>query len=74
MISRAVLRVACLWELVLASTLPLRGQENRQTPTPKASAEQDLWTIGIYTGPSPFELSAPSNVKNPVLGGRTSRT
>jgi hypothetical protein len=25
------------------------------------------WTIGIYTGPSPFQLSAPANVRNPVL-------
>ena len=27
------------------------------------------WTLGIYTGPSPFQLSAPANVKNPVLRG-----
>ena len=25
------------------------------------------WTIGIYTGPSPLHLSAPANVRNPVL-------
>ena len=47
----------------------LNGQESRQAPAPKTSAEQNLWTIGIYTGLSPFELSAPSNVKNPVLTG-----
>ena len=28
---------------------------------------ENAWTIGIYTGPSPFELSAPENLKNPVL-------
>jgi hypothetical protein len=25
------------------------------------------WTIGIYAGESPFELSSPENIKNPVL-------
>ena len=25
------------------------------------------WTIGIYSGPSPFQLSPPANLKNPVL-------
>ncbi len=28
---------------------------------------QTTWSIGIYTGPSPFQLSSPSNVSNPVL-------
>jgi hypothetical protein len=28
-----------------------------------------FWTLGIYTGPSPFQLSPPANVKNPVLTG-----
>jgi hypothetical protein len=27
----------------------------------------DTWSIGIYTGTSPFQLSDPPNVKNPVL-------
>jgi hypothetical protein len=30
------------------------------------NAEKSYWTIGIYTGPSPFQLS-PATVKNPVL-------
>lgn len=30
-------------------------------------AAKSAWSIGIYTGPSPFELSAPENVSNPVL-------
>lgn len=33
----------------------------------KTSAEKNAWTIGIYTGPSPFQLSPPANVRNPVL-------
>jgi hypothetical protein len=37
-------------------------------PAPKG-AQKNAWTIGIYTGPSPFQLSAPANVKNPVLTG-----
>jgi hypothetical protein len=54
---------------VCACGVSLNGQAGRQAPTSKTGAEQNLWTIGIYTGPSPFELSAPSNVKNPVLTG-----
>ena len=27
----------------------------------------NVWTIGIYTGPSPFQLSPPANLRNPVL-------
>ena len=33
------------------------------------AAERNLWTIGIHTGPSPFELSSPAKMKNPVLTG-----
>jgi hypothetical protein len=29
--------------------------------------QKNAWSIGIYTGPAPFQLSAPANVKNPVL-------
>jgi hypothetical protein len=32
----------------------------------KTSVES-IWTIGIYTGTSPFQLSPPANVSNPVL-------
>jgi hypothetical protein len=28
---------------------------------------KNAWSIGIYTGSSPFQLSAPANIKNPVL-------
>ena len=27
----------------------------------------NIWTIGIYTGPSPFELTPPEDLRNPVL-------
>jgi hypothetical protein len=32
-----------------------------------ASAEASRWTLGIYTGPSPWQLSSPPGVRNPVL-------
>ena len=32
-------------------------------------AKKSAWTVGIYTGPSPLELSAPAGVRNPVLTG-----
>ncbi|MBN2290527.1 MAG: hypothetical protein JXQ83_14430, partial [Candidatus Glassbacteria bacterium] len=38
----------------------------QQEPAGRDSAES-AWTIGIYTGPSPFQLSAPAEVSNPVL-------
>lgn len=28
---------------------------------------KNFWTIGIYTGPSPFQLTPPPNLRNPVL-------
>jgi hypothetical protein len=48
---------AALAALTLAAVLA-------QIPAPKSA-----WTIGIYTGPSPFQLAPPANVKNPVLTG-----
>jgi hypothetical protein len=54
---------------VAASVFSLSGEESRQAPKPQTESKRSLWTIGVYQGPSPFELSAPSNVKNPVLTG-----
>lgn len=28
---------------------------------------RDIWTIGLYSGPSPFELSPPQGIENPVF-------
>ena len=39
---------------------------NQQLPQFRSGME-NIWTIGIYTGPSPFRLSPPANVRNPVL-------
>ena len=39
---------------------------NAQQPSSKAEGH---WTLGIYTGLSPLQLSAPANVRNPVLTG-----
>jgi hypothetical protein len=33
------------------------------------SAAKSAWTIGIYTGPSPFHLAPPENARNPALRG-----
>lgn len=38
-------------------------QPSRSNTSQKASH----WTLGIYTGPSPLQLSSPANVSNPVL-------
>lgn len=41
-------------------------QETRKLPEAKPP-EENRWTIGIYAGSSPFQLSSPGSVKNPVL-------
>lgn len=47
--------------LIVAGTLVYR---TRGLPLIK---EQHNWSIGIYTGDSPFSLSRPENIHNPVL-------
>ncbi len=56
--------------------LPLSGNQilgcdsalqSSQEPSAVKARGENAWTIGIYTGPSPFQLSAPANVRNPVL-------
>jgi len=49
-----------------ACGLLLAQQGNLPSP-PKAGATKPAWTIGIYTGPSAFQLSPPAGVTNPVL-------
>ena len=49
---------------VLARTTAPQDDQKQQAGR---AAVENAWTIGIYTGPSPFELSAPENLKNPVL-------
>jgi hypothetical protein len=47
--------------------LPGGNQAGQSGSAVQKSAAKSAWTIGIYTGPSPFQLSPPANVKNPVL-------
>ena len=37
------------------------------TQSPKPAPTQNVWSIGIYTGSSPFHLAAPENISNPVI-------
>ena len=48
---------------------PFSPQNNQAQPAARALPKSD-WTIGIYTGPSPFHLTEPANVKNPVVTAR----
>ena len=52
--------------LVFAARAPLLNRDAIAGP-PQAGAVKDVWSIGIYTGSSPFRLSEPDNVTNPVL-------
>jgi hypothetical protein len=60
----------CIYGFQLSSDRILASnsfqKDSQQLPQAKTSAES-IWTIGIYTGPSPFQLSPPANVRNPVL-------
>ena len=47
----------------------MSAQDSRQVPAAKTDAGHTIWTIGIYTGRSPLQLSPPAHVKNPVLTG-----
>jgi hypothetical protein len=42
-------------------------QHDGKQPSVQKARAKNAWTIGIYTGPSPFQLSAPPNIKNPVV-------
>ena len=41
--------------------------QDSQNPSIVVDSVTSSWTIGIYTGPSPFQLSPPINLRNPVL-------
>src|SRR4051812_23737570 len=57
----AALRLAMV---VCACGLPISAQQ----PAP-ARGGKSFWTLGIYTGSSPFQLSPAPNANNPVLRG-----
>jgi len=44
-----------------------QSRSNQRPSAVEVGAAKSAWTIGIYTGPSPFQLSPPANVKNPVF-------
>jgi hypothetical protein len=49
---------------ILARQSVQRAEEN---PSTGQTRVKNAWSIGIYAGPSPFQLSAPANIKNPVI-------
>jgi len=57
----------------LLSGSPVSGRDSPQQVTQAVStvktSRESAWTIGIYTGPSPFQLSPPARVRNPILTG-----
>jgi hypothetical protein len=55
--------------VVCAFDAPLHAQTAQPSTTNAKRPAKSLWTIGIYTGPSPFQLSPAPHVRNPVLRG-----
>jgi len=58
--------------LLMVSMILLSGAcgpaPEEETAPPAARAEPaPAWTVGIYAGPTPFDLSEPEGVSNPVL-------
>lgn len=68
-----------LLSIILAVALGLTGCSAGQAPANDAAADttavqvdvavENFWTVGILTGPSPFELGEPAEIVNPVLTG-----
>ncbi len=57
----ALLAGLCTWAGTLRRGHGFASQQPARTTT------QNIWSIGIYTGTSPFQLTAPVGVTNPVL-------
>ena len=53
----------------LLSTLAVGICAGGLLPGGFAQKAASLWTLGIYTGPSPFQLSPPAGASNPILRG-----
>ena len=64
------MRTFCFAISVLILVPAISAQQDHHTAlthSPGQATVSDVWSIGIYSGPSPFQLSEPRNVKNPVL-------
>jgi hypothetical protein len=57
-----------LWVAICTWGLLLTGKA-QQPSLPNTTTVGDHWTIGIYSGPSPLQLSPLAHVRNPVLTG-----
>jgi len=64
-LTRSLLAIpALLLGLGICACDSVKAQETQPASPPVA---KEAWSIGIYTGPSPFELSEPQGISNPVL-------
>jgi hypothetical protein len=53
--------------ILVSLSLALPGRDAATGHPADQARVSDTWSLGIYTGPSPFQLSDPPNVTNPVL-------
>jgi hypothetical protein len=57
-----------LWVAISTGGLLLSGGA-QQPSVPETKTAASHWTLGIYAGPSPLQLSPPADVSNPILTG-----
>lgn len=60
----------CATALTLSALISCGMQQDVQSKAATADDEQkkqDTWTVGVYTGSSPFQLAPPAGVANPVI-------
>jgi len=52
---------------ILIAGGPQQDVQSKATTADNKQKKQDTWTVGIYTGSSPFQLAPPAGVTNPVI-------
>jgi len=56
--------------LILMGVFPYRNMVMSYFVPPDETVRYGPWSIGIYAGSSPFELTSPTDIANPVLSGK----
>jgi len=60
------LLILAITAAAIAITIHIRRRQ-KKLRNRKIRRYRDIWTIGIYSGPTPFKLAPPQSIKNPIL-------